>query len=90
MRLSHETVQVGDVVGIEYASNVGCSGRVYTEALGEYEVIEDKRCICLKELKDNWFHKMYGDTAIRDFGENMFILIRRDDCPLEDVSEESV
>ena len=78
-RLSYETIQVGDIVGIEYAANAKLAGkkRLWLKTLGEYEVVEDRRCICLKERRGNWFMVMPHMKAIRDFGPNMFILKKR-------------
>jgi len=77
-RLSYCTVQEGDVIGIEFAANTSLYGRdPYIESLGEFKVVNIKQCLCLEEIKSNWFHKVYGIKAIMDFGPNMFILLRR-------------
>ena len=77
-RLSYEMVKEGDVIGIEFAANTNLFNRTsYIESLGEFEVVLDRQCLCVKELKSNWFHKLYVTKPIIDFGPNMFILLRR-------------
>ena len=73
--VSHNDVQVGDIIGIAYAGN--CTIRkdkeIFMKSIGRYEVIEFRRCLMLREIEPNWFHRLYGDKPLCNFGEDMFV-----------------
>jgi hypothetical protein len=77
-RVSYDGVEVGDIVGISYASNEHLYGTdVFEQTLGRYEVVEDRRCLLLKELKGNWFHKIWSDKPLCNFGPDMFFILNK-------------